>query len=127
LNGINQTVTSDTGGVITFTVNGGSSLYGASLPLVISNTNGTSNIQNLTLLPQVGWSYVVVSTPNTTTSLRLQSAPDIAAADQITWNNSSVVVYPDGTFSCAKTVTNFLVQVGTATYGWGSEATETIN
>lgn len=130
-----QTVTAWSDTSITVTVARGTNKYGTALNILVRNgvTTLTSAVFSLTnILPQTGWAFVNIGTPNATTSLRLTSTADLASGDQIayqavTGTGGVVTVASDGSWSSPSDVTSFPFEVWTnTTDGWGTTATQTI-
>jgi len=113
----------------------GTNKYGIELDLIVNtNASGSSNTYTgvTSLLPQTGWNFVNIGTPNSTSANRLTATGggDIASGDQIAWGNiqgtGTVTVNADGTFSADSGVTAFDYEVWTTTSGWGSTATQSM-
>jgi hypothetical protein len=130
LGGVAQTVTAWSDTSITVTVARGTNKYGAALNLIVTvNGGATSNtFAGVTaILPQSGWDYVDLTTPNATSANRITATADVASGDQIAWNTASsqVTCYADATFSAGAAVTSFGVEAWFTGNGWGSTATQT--
>lgn len=94
---------------------------------VVDNFLNSSNVYTLTnLLPQTGWDYVDIGTPDTTVANRIVSSPDLASGDQVAYNTvgSTVVVASDGTFSVSGGTTSFDAEVWVPVDGWGATGTQ---
>jgi hypothetical protein len=134
MGGCSQTITSQTATSITFTAARCTNKYGTTLNIIV--TDSASSVGNTYtgmtgLSPQSGWSYLDLTTPNSTSSYRVTGSADIASGDQVAYDNKSgrVVFFPDGTFSVDPTggsVTSFNNEFWTSG-GWGTTATQTIN
>jgi 1,4-alpha-glucan branching enzyme len=129
IGGTVQTVTSWGNTSIQVTVSAGTNLYGVAVGVIVTNGSSVSSSSyGLTSLqPQAGWSYINLTTPNTTAANRITASPDIISGDQVTWDNKSgtVTVFSDGTFS-STVAQSFSAMVGVATYGYGSSALQTV-
>jgi len=131
IGGVACSVVSWSDTAIQVTVARGTNKYGQALNIVVTKDGGlVSAPYSLTggILPQSGWGYVDITSPNETSSLRLTATPDIVAGDQIAWQTYStlVSVYDDATFSAAPAVANFQFEVWTTPDGWGSTATQIV-
>ena len=131
LGGAAQTVTSWADTSVTVTVARGSNAYGAALAL--SLTTGASASSNnfagvTSLLPQAGWNFVTLGTPNPTSADRITALADLASGDQLAWDTKSslVTVANDATFSADASVASFNVEAWTSGSGWGSAATQNL-
>jgi hypothetical protein len=130
LGGTSLTVTAWSSTSITATVNRGTNAYGTPVNLSITtSTSVTSNtFGGTSIAPQTGWSYVTLTSVNTTASLRITTTPtDLAIGDQIAYETLSgaAVVFLDGTFSVDSTVVSFQFDVWSPG-GWGSTMLTTI-
>ena len=130
IGGVAQTVTSWGATSVVVTAARGTNKYGAEIDLIVTADNGGVSIAYalLGLAPQAGWSYTNLGTPNTTTENRLTCIADLAAGDQVAYENvtSTVVVSSDASFSAGSAVTSFDVEAWTNSDGWGSVATQTL-
>jgi hypothetical protein len=128
IGGAAQTVTAWADTSITITVSRGASKYGTSVNLVVTNNSSlSSSPYALTgLVPQSGWAYVDVGTPNATAANRITTVPDLASGDQVAYQTQGgqVVVANDGTFSVSTGVRSFDFEVWTSPDGWGAAATQ---
>lgn len=128
-----QTVTAWADTSITITVGRGANKYGVAESLIVTvNGGATSNTSTLVtaILPQAGWSYVDVGTPNATAGNRITSSADIVSGDQVAVGGivgtGTVTVYADATFTADAGVTSFSAEVWNTGNGWGTAATQTI-
>lgn len=90
----------------------------------------SSNAFPLTgILPQLGWSYVDVGTPNTTATLRLTFAADATAGDQSEWDNKGglVTVASDLTFVFDPSLSSFQARLWTNPDGFGAPGTQLLS
>lgn len=128
IGGVAQTVTAWSDTSITVTVDRGVSKYGAAVNIVVTNNSALSSSPYAltSILPQSGWSYVDIGTPNTTASLRITCYPDLASGDQVAYASlgGSVSVISDGTFSVTSDVRSFDFEVWSSPDGWGGSATQ---
>ena len=128
IGGVLQTVTAWSDTSITITVGRGTNKYGVSVNVVVTNNSAlsSSGYALTSLQPQSGWSYVDIATPNTTTSNRITSVPDLASGDQVSYTTlgGQVVLANDGTFSVAPEVRSFDFEVWSSPDGWGGSATQ---
>ena len=124
IGGITQTVTSWADTSITVTVARGTNKYGVAVNVVVTdNALVPSAPYALTSLqPQTGWAFVNLTTPDTVTSRRLQTSPDLASGDQIAWDTvfGGVTIPADATIVAANTVTRFQFEAWTPADGWGA-------
>jgi hypothetical protein len=129
LGGVSQAITSWADTSITFTSSRGTLGYGATTVSVTNNAGSSSNSAALTLNPQSGWAYVVLTTPNATTAGRITAAADIAAADQLAYDtkSGSVNFSTDATFNWAPNTLSTSVEVWTSGSGWGPTAFEQLH
>lgn len=131
LGGVAQTVTAWSDTSITVTVARGTNKYGAAVSLIVTINGGTTSNTSAAvtgLLPQTGWSYIDLTTPNATSANRLTATADLASGDQVAWDTKSslVVVYADATFSAEATVVSFGAEAWFTANGWGSTGTQTL-
>lgn len=128
IGGVTQTVTAWADSSITVTVSRGTNKYGAAVNVVVTDNalNSSSPYALTSLLPQSGWDYVDIGTPNATAAYRITASGDIASGDQIAWETlgGDVEVFSDGTFSADAGTVEFDVEVWTPVDGWGSTATQ---
>lgn len=108
---------------ITIVVDRGTQKYGVGINVVVvdSSLNPSNNYALTSLLPQTGWDYVDIGTPNTTASFRITSTADLASGDQVAYDTlgSTVTVFSDGTFSVSGSPYYFNAEVWTSPDGWG--------
>jgi len=109
----------------------GTNKYGVELDLIVNtNSNGASNTYTgvTALLPQTGWSYVDLGTPNTTSANRITAVADLASGDQLAYDNKGglVTISADATFVADPSVTSFNVEAWFTGNGWGTTATQTL-
>lgn len=109
----------------------GSNKYGVALTVQMTTSGGESSnaYAGITgLLPQSGWSYVNIGTPNTTSSYRVTAVGDLASGDQLAYDNKGglVTMSSDGTFVADPSVTSFDCELWTSGSGWGSVGTQTL-
>jgi len=123
-----QTVTAWSDTSITYTANRGVNLDDVAVNAVVTNNAGTpSGAYALTGFHQPsGYYFVTLTSVNATASYRITAAGDIAAGNQLEWDNSLVTIYADGSFVADPTVTSFNVRAGVTTDGWGSLAAQTL-
>lgn len=128
IGGVVQTVTSWADTSITVTVARGTNKYGVSVNVVVTdNAAASSSPYALTSLqPQSGWSFVDMSTPNTSVGNRISTTPDLVSGDQIAYDNvgGKVSVANDATFSAGTSVRSFDFEVWSSPDGWGFAATQ---
>jgi hypothetical protein len=131
LDGITQTITSESTTSIVITVNG---RFGSVLSLVVTepvNSLSSSYLITSITLP-AGWSYVDIGTPNTTAASRITSTPDLVSGDQVMWGNvvgtGAITVNSDGTFiSSSNLISAFDARIWSTGYGYGTAATQSID
>lgn len=130
--GTSQTVTVQSATAPQFTAARGTNAYGVALDIVLTDSLAqVSNTYSATggIIPQSGWSYVTLTSVNSTAAYRITAAGDLAIGDQIAYDNksSAVTILPDGTFYTSLADGNtFDVEVWTTGSGWGALATQTI-
>jgi len=128
IGGVVQTVISWADTSITVYVARGANKYGTSVDVVVTdNALASSSPYALTSLqPQSGWSFVDLSTPNTTAVNRIRTTPDLVSGDQIAYDNvgGQVTVANDATFSAGTSVRAFDFEVWSSPEGWGYGATQ---
>jgi len=102
--------------------------YGATTIALASTSGGSSAPTSITLVPQAGWDYVTIGTPNTTAANRITSTPDLASGDQVAYDTKGglVVMASDGTFTADPSVVSFNFEVWTPGSAWGSPGTATL-
>lgn len=129
IGGVTQTVTAWADTSITYTANRGTNLDDVAVNAVVTDNNSVaSNSYALTGFdPPSGYSYVTLTSVNTTAAYRITAVADLAIGNQIEWDNALVTIYADGTYVADPTVTSFNVRVGVTTDGWGSLALQTVN
>lgn len=133
IGGASATITAWAAGQIAATVPIGANAFGSGVSVTVTNadTGLTSDPFALTSIsPPTGYSYVNVTSINSTPSaLLLEALPAIAIGDQIEWESlaGDVVVNADLTASIDPAVTEFDARVWTPGDGWGAWATITIN
>ncbi len=131
IGGAVQTVTSWADTSIALTVARGTNAYGVAESTVVT-INGGSNSNSFVgvtgFLPQSGWSYVTIGTPNGTSGFRVTAAADVASGDQLAWDNKGglVTVYSDATFSADVSVASFNVEDWSTGNGWGTTGLQTM-
>jgi hypothetical protein len=128
LNGVTQTVTSWSATSITCTNVRGGTPYGVNvnLTVTVSSVGDTEVVQ---LLPQTGWDYINVGTPNADDTIRLTGTPDVESTDQVAWETMSgaVVVYSDLTWDADESVTGFPFEIwDNDDDTWGTSGTQTV-
>lgn len=129
IGGVAQPVSSWAAGSITVSsVTRGANKYGVALNVEIWDSGALiSNSFALTgLIPQTGWSYIDLSTPNTSAANRITTTPDLASGDQVAYDDvgGKVTVANDATFSAGASVTAFDFEVWSSPEGWGFAATQ---
>lgn len=136
IGGIAQTTDSWAAGSIHIpSVNRGTNLYGVAVDIVVTTSAGVVSeaLHGTTLLPQTGWQYQNIITPNSTVFNRLAASPvDLSASMQIAAGNivgsGNLILKPSGSggYIADKTVQKFDFEVGVSGSGWGSTATVTL-
>lgn len=129
IDGVTQTITSQSGTEIEITVNRGSIAYGVSVDLVVEDEIELTDDAPVSLLPQTGWDYVIVGTPNPDPDVRLTALPDLEVGDQVAWDTvgGDVDVYADLTWDADESVNAFQCEAwdaGDST--WGATATQIV-
>lgn len=109
----------------------GSNKYGTAVNVQLTTSTSTnSNVYTgiTGLLPQSGWGYMDLTTPNSTSANRITAVADLAAGDQLAYDNQSgqVTVYSDATFAVGSSVTSFNVEAWFTGNGWGTAAAQTL-
>lgn len=125
-------IVSWSGTSIVATVARGLNKYGAALNVVV--TNGATGLSSSPyagitgLTPQAGWSFTNLAAPNATAATRITAIADLAAGDQLAYDNKAgqVVVATDATFVADASVASFDVEAWTPADGWGATATQTL-
>lgn len=116
---------------ITVTVERDTNPYGGPIEVIVidNGLNGSNHYALTALLPQTGWDYVDIGTPDTTVANRITASPDIASGDQVAYDTvgGTVTVYSDGTFSVSSGTTSFNAEVWTNPDGWGGYGLQTIS
>jgi len=134
---IPQTVTATTDSTITFNVvfDAPSSydLYYGSATLRVTAAS-TTDTKAITITPPDARSWVTIGTPNTTSSSRITSTPDLASGDIVEVVSvtggaiTDVLLNNDGTFDASSSVTQFTCRVWSATdFTWGSAAAQILS
>lgn len=130
IGGVVQAVTSWADTSITVLVARGTNKYGSAVNVVVTdNALASSSPYALTgLTPQSGWSYVNITTPNTSVGARISTTPDLSSGDQVAYDNVGglVSVAADATFSVGTSVQSFDFEVWSSPEGWGFAATQYI-
>lgn len=127
IGGVSQTVTSWADTSIAVTVARGSNRYGVALDLVVTDGSGAaSTAYSVTLMPQAGWDYVVIGTPDTTADNSLDATPALAAGKIVPWdtNGGTVVVLDDGTYTAS--VAEFDFEVWSSADGYSATNTQIV-
>jgi hypothetical protein len=130
LDGIAQTVTSESSTSVTITVNG---RFGSVLTLLLTEpvSSLSSSYLVTSVVPPSGWQFINVTTPDTIATKRITATPDIVSGDQIAWGNitgtGTVTINSDATFTNSSTVSGFDVRVWTPAFGYGAAATQALD
>lgn len=129
IGGVTQTVTAWADTSITYTANRGTNLDDVAVNAVVTDNSAvSSNSYALTGFdPPAGYSYVTLTSVNSTAAYRITAVGDLAIGNQIECDNALVTVAVDGTFVADHTVTLFNVRVGVTTDGWGALAAQSVN
>jgi hypothetical protein len=142
LGGVMQTPTSWTDTSVSFTVDRGTSRYGA-VSIALTRQDGTSSDSiDATLSPQTGWSRTDLVGTLADSGVRITALPDLATGDQLAYGNVQgmgtpatgtygVEVFADGSYAADAWVEAFDVEAhdgvewgGTSTQTLGAEAEE---
>ena len=129
IDGVAQTITSQDGTEVVITVVRGGLPYGVTVDLAVVDTNAQSDDVQVSLLPQAGWNFVDVDTPNPDPEVRLTALPDLAAGDQVAWDTvgGAVVVNDDLTWNADEGVNQFSCEAWDADdQTWGATAIQRI-
>lgn len=129
IGGVAQTILTWSNTSITLSnVARGSLQYGLTAVFVTDGSGNLSNGWSANLVPQTGWSYVNLITPNTTTADRLTASADIVSGDQLAYDTKggNITINSDAAWVWGQNISSTSVEAWVSGSGWGTPATETL-
>jgi hypothetical protein len=132
LGGTSLTVTAWSSTSISATVSEGTNKFGvaASLSITTAASVTSNTLSTITeILPQTGWDFIDLITPDLFTDHRLTAVGDLEEVDQVSYDTASglVNVSNTGIPDADPSVTSFGARAWTPGSGWGSTGTQTIS